>query len=204
MRTFSTRTNALASWVAIGMLSACTVTVNEAPPDKDSDSGVATTETPDDTTGKAEPGADAGGGETASGGETDEDTDVISAPLDPDAGEVTETDDTAGDGGTGPVSERFSCGSRDVKDAVVADTEIRSEVTWSGTVHVTRPVYLMTGGKLTIEPGTKIVMDVDSFLDLGYNGAAVSVFASGTPEKPITICGSEPDAGFWRYITFGN
>lgn len=206
MRTFSTRTNALACWVAIGMLSACTVTVNDGPADKDRDSGV-TTEAPDDTTGRADPEADAGGGETTSGDETDEDTgedtDVISAPLDPDAGADTETEDTAGDGGTDPVSERFSCGSRDVKDAVEAETDIKSEVTWSGTVHVTRPVYLMTGGKLTIEPGTKIIMDVDSFLDLGYNNASVSVFASGTPEKPITICGSEPDAGFWRYITFG-
>jgi hypothetical protein len=204
MRTLATRTNALTCWMAIGMLSACTVTVNEAPPETTEDSGVRTTDEPEKTDG-GQPGEDAGG-ETTADDDTSEEPDTIDVDLNPDGGASAPEADGGGtvEADAGPVSERFGCGSRDVEGAtVIEEAEITEETTWSGTVYITQPTYLMEGGELTIEPGTKIIMAVDSFLEFGWNSQAVSVFAEGTAAAPITICGEEAEAGYWRSVIFG-
>lgn len=205
MRTLATRTNALTGWLAIGMLSACTVTVNETPDDDTTgDSGVATSEDPEETTEDVEPGEDAGEGETTAEDDTSEDGDILTVPLDPDGGSPAADGGGDVEGDAGPVGDRFACGSRDIEGAtVIEEDEITDETTWSGTVYVTQPTYLMDGATLTIEPGTKIIMAVDSFLEFGWNGGAVSVFAEGTAAAPITICGQEAEAGYWRSVIFG-
>lgn len=203
MRTLATRTNALTCWMAIGMLSACTVTVNETPAETTEDSGVTTSDEPEDTTEGARDDA-GGGGETADAGQTSEEPDTIDVDLNPDGGGAEADGGGAIEGDAGPVDARIGCGSRDVDDATVIEVpEITEDTTWSGTIYITEPTYLMDGASLTIEPGTKIIMAVDSFLEFGWNSGAVSVFAEGTAAAPITICGEESEPGYWRAVIFG-
>lgn len=204
MRTIATRTPVLACWLAIGTLSACTVNVQETPEETtDVDAGGDDT-TEEDTT---EPVAreDAGGDDTTEE-ETTEDEQTIDVGLGSDGG-ITEADggetSSAPEGDGGAPSEWIGCGSRDVSDATVIDTDtIDSEVTWSGTVYVTQYLYLVDGAKLTIEPGTKIIMAVDTNIEFGWSGGAVTLTANGTAEEPITICGEEAEAGYWGSLTF--
>ncbi len=199
MRTFATRTNALSCWIAIGMLSACTVNVTESPADDTEDSG--RSPTPDTDAGEHVDHEDAGG-ETTEGEVTSEEADTLDVGLDADGG-ASEAD-AGGEGDGGVVADRFGCGSRDVDGAtVIEDDEVTGDVTWSGTIYVDKTIYVMDGASLTIEPGTKIIMAVDSMLEFGWNSGAVSIFAEGTAAAPITICGEESEPGYWRQVIFG-
>lgn len=207
MRTIATRTPALACWLAIGMLSACTVNVKETNDDETSDvdaGGDDTTEQTEDTT---EPADREDAGDTTEDDTSDEQT--IDVGLGTDGGAATEADGggdvtSAPEGDGGAPSEWIGCGSRDVSDATTIDTDtIDSDVTWSGTIYVKQYLYVVDGAKLTIEPGTKIIMAVDTDIEFGWNGGAVTVSAAGTPEAPITICGEESEAGYWGSLIFG-
>lgn len=205
MRTFTSRTTSLACWVGFGLLSACTVTVNEDDGDNnDQDAAITTGE----ETEQSSQGGNDGGVETNDS--TDEtlgssdDGDTLSVPLERDAG-ATEGDggSVEGDGGPAP-SVGFNCGSRDTDGATVVDEPISEDVTWSGTVYVTTTIDVTDDVTVTIEPGTKIIMAVDSDIEFGWNGNAVTVEAEGTPEQPITICGEEAEPGYWGSIIFGS
>lgn len=204
MRTFTSRTTSLACWVGFGLLSACTVTVNEGDgDDNDQDAAVTSGE---ETAQSSQPSDDGGAQATDStdATETSDDGDTISVPLESDAGAVeADGGSVEGDGGDVP-SDGFNCGSRDTDGATVVDDTIREDVTWSGTVYVTTTIDVADDVTVTIEPGTKIIMAVDSDIEFGWNGSAVTVDAEGTPERPITICGEEAEPGYWGSVTFGS
>ena len=101
-------------------------------------------------------------------------------------------------GPSGPVVT-LECGSRDVTGAREIMGRIEASDTWSGKVLVKGDVYV-TGGTLTIAPGTEVYMDVDSTLYIGWNNAQAALIADGTPAAPIRICGKLAEPGFWGTI----
>lgn len=202
MRTFTSHTKTLACWLGIGVLSACTVTVKESDKDKGkADAAVSSDESSDRDSNSDSSSSDTSKGRSDAGEESE---DTVDVHLD---GGTTGDDETSseGDGGTtGGGTTGFSCGDRSTEGATVVEGSITEDVTWSGTVHITRPVTVRDKVKVKIEPGTKFIMAVDSGIEFGWNGGAATVTANGTEDKPITFCGEEEDAGFWRSITFGS
>lgn len=205
MRTIAARTPVLACWLAIGTLSACTVNVQETPEETtEEDAGNDDTTTEEEDT--SEPRIDAGGEDTTED-ETTGGEQTIDVGLGSDGGsDVTEADGgevTLPEGDGGAPSEWIGCGSRDVSDATVIDTDtFEGDVTWSGTIYVKQYLYAADGATLTIEPGTKIIMAVDTNIEFGWSGGTATLFANGTPEAPITICGEVAEAGYWGSLIF--
>ncbi|MBK8263683.1 MAG: hypothetical protein IPK80_20390 [Nannocystis sp.] len=78
---------------------------------------------------------------------------------------------------------------------------IKEDVTWQGTVRVSGSVDVSAEARLTIMPGTAVIFDVGTDLELGWNGQAASLMAVGTAEAPIELCGRSPEAGSWRGVS---
>jgi hypothetical protein len=91
----------------------------------------------------------------------------------------------------------LDCKSR-ATTGTVANTDITTNETWSGTIHVTQTVLVYAGATLTIAPGTNIVIDAGRSVIIGWNGGAATVLASGTAQSPITFCGAAADPGSWE------
>ena len=75
--------------------------------------------------------------------------------------------------------------------------------TWSGVVYVEDDVSLPNDASLTIEPGTRIVVNVDAYVDLGGVASDPTVTINGTEQEPVIICGIEPTPGYWRGLHLG-
>lgn len=84
---------------------------------------------------------------------------------------------------------------------IIIEGGVEGEATWRGTVNVKGDVRVR--GKLTIEPGTTIIMCADCVLDIGWAGSAATVLANGTADKPITIRGASAGKGFWGKVIVG-
>jgi hypothetical protein len=84
---------------------------------------------------------------------------------------------------------------------IIISDRVEGEATWRGTVNVKGDVRVL--GKLTIEPGTTIIMCADCVLEIGPFGSAATVLANGTAEKPITIKGASAGKGFWGNVIVG-
>ncbi len=116
----------------------------------------------------------------------------------PDAG----TDAATVDSGV-PTAGSINCPTvRDVTGATMVTSSVNMDQTWSGKVLVTGSVYV-SNAKITIAPGTQIYMDTDASIYFAYTGSA-GLFANGTADQPITICGRTADKGFWSKITIGD
>ncbi|HEX4340707.1 MAG TPA: hypothetical protein VH062_32585 [Polyangiaceae bacterium] len=104
-----------------------------------------------------------------------------------------------GAGGTssGPPGGALTCKNRGTTGATIADTDITTDQTWSGTIHVTRDVSLYGGAILTIKPGTNIVVDGGHSIDFGWDAGTATVMAQGTAAQPITFCGATATPGAW-------
>jgi len=120
------------------------------------------------------------------------------------AGAVNGGGGTAGSGGTGqggtggaPPVVLLDCGSRGTTGATIADTDITTDQTWSGVVHVTQNVIVHAGAVITIQPGTTIVVDTGRTIDFGWNSGGATVLAAGTASAPIRFCGSTATPGNW-------
>ncbi|MBN1610444.1 MAG: hypothetical protein JW940_27695 [Polyangiaceae bacterium] len=98
----------------------------------------------------------------------------------------------------------LDCGSREVTDATVVEDDLNEDVTWSGVVHVTRSVKIVSGATLTLEPGTQVIMADSALLDVGWNGNTATLIADGTEEAPIKFCGERDLAGFWAGVRIGD
>jgi hypothetical protein len=190
----------------MGVLSACTVTVKESDDDKGKpDAAVSRDDSSDrnsntsDTSDRSTNSDDSEATSDTSG----EPGDTVDVTLD--GGATTDEDETSaeGDGGTGGGAVAFNCGDRSTEGATVVEGAVDKDVTWSGVVHVKRYVTVRDKVKVTIEPGTRFIMAVDSGIDFGWNNGATTVTANGTEDKPITFCGEEDDAGYWGSIVFG-
>ncbi len=154
-------------------------------------------------------GGDTGGSGGASSGSGGSGTTSSAAGA---AGETSTTSGSggmgeggAGTGGTGgaPVTvDLIDCGSRDMSDATVVDSDITDDQTWSGTVYVDGRIDVYDGATLTIEAGTRVIMAVDSDIEFGWNSDQATVFAEGTADEPVRFCGEQEDQGFWRGLTF--
>lgn len=121
----------------------------------------------------------------------------------------SEEDDDAGaalDAGTDASSDAgpmrsdaatplWNCDTRDVSSATKI-TAVTSDQTWHGLMLLSGSVRV-TNAKLTIEPGTVILMESGAVLDIGYNGAAAGIYANGTAESPIRLCGRNATPGYW-------
>ena len=184
MRTFTSHTKSLACWVGIGLLSACTVTVNEGDPDRN-EGDAAVGESTDEESTASTGGGDADGGATTSDDESSDPGDTLDVHLED--GGTGEGDGGSVEGDGGVASERFSCGSRDTDGATEVEGSIDADVTWSGTVYVQGSVDVLDDVTVTIEPGTRIIMGADSDIEFGWNGGAVGLDGSMAREyiKPI-------------------
>lgn len=113
--------------------------------------------------------------------------------------------DVAGAGGVGGGTSvaLLDCESRDVADATEVSDDVREDATWSGTVFVQGAVTVVGGATLTIEPGTNVIMDVDSELEIGWNSGVATLKANGTSASPIRFCGKESTKGYWSSLIVG-
>lgn len=206
MRTFASRTNSLVCLLAVGLLSACTVTVTEETADStEGDAGGETSEEQESSTGsESENGGGTDGGEITSTESTDtSDGQDLTVNLGHDAGHTSAADGGTGESDGGAVASRFACGDRSPEGATNIAGDIVEDVTWEGTIYVTAPIDVYQGATVTIKPGTHIIMAADADIEFGWNSGAVTVDAQGTPSEPITICGEDSDAGFWGSVVFG-
>jgi len=112
------------------------------------------------------------------------------------------TEETAGAGGGGG-DELVDCDSRDVDGATEAEN-VTEDTTWSGTVLVSGDVRVTNGATLTIAPGTHVIMDADSSLEIGWNSETATIDAAGTAARPVRFCGKESEAGYWGTFTVGS
>ncbi|MET0342352.1 MAG: hypothetical protein ABW252_15215 [Polyangiales bacterium] len=108
----------------------------------------------------------------------------------------------AGDAGPAVPFAWIDCGARDATGLTPQPTILMGDVSWSGTVLLRGDVYFYNG-KLTIAPGTRVLLDADSNLYLGWNSGAMTVIADATPTAPITFCGTRGDRGFWESVRLG-
>jgi hypothetical protein len=90
-------------------------------------------------------------------------------------------------------------GSNNGSGNITVSGGVTGETTWRGIVNVTGSVDV-TGGTLTIEPGTTIIMCADCSLEVGWNSSAATIVANGTADKPITFRGASPGKGFWGQV----
>jgi hypothetical protein len=119
------------------------------------------------------------------------------------AGASGESGGPAGGAGGETGGELLDCGSRDVSDATEAE-DVTEDTTWEGTVIVSGDVNVTNGAKLTIAPGTHVIMDVDSSLEIGWNSGDATISAEGTATQPIRFCGKEGEPGYWGSLIVGN
>lgn len=120
-----------------------------------------------------------------------------------DAGATGEPGGAGGAGGETGGGELLDCDSRDVSDATEAEN-VTEDTTWEGTVLVSGDVRVTAGATLTIAPGTHVIMDADSSLEVGWNSNAATIQAEGTAAQPIRFCGKEAEAGYWGSLIVGN
>lgn len=175
----------------------------ETTSDESSEPGGKTSEPEDETTDKGETSgkpSDSTEGET-SGPDDDETTGPGSTSGEANSDVTTDAQDTGGEQTTGVApAPSFDCGEPDLENAETLTGNINGDRELSGT-------YLIEGnasfndGEITIAPGTRFVMKVDSTVQFGQF-AATTVKAEGTAEAPVTFCGEEPGRGFWGYISF--
>jgi len=64
--------------------------------------------------------------------------------------------------------------------ATVGSADVTADTTWSGTVFLTRPVNVQNGARLTIAPGTNLVMGADTYLAVGDKISGGALNAAGT------------------------
>lgn len=140
------------------------------------------------------------GGATGEGGDSHTGTAGDSSSA---AGSDADVGGAGGVGG-GTSVELLDCESRDVTDATEVSTDVREDTTWSGTVLVQGAVTVVDGATLTIEPGTNVIMDVDSELEIGWNSGAATLKAEGTSAAPVRFCGKESTKGYWSSLIVGN
>lgn len=190
---------------------ACTVSVSDdsdTTDDSAEDAGDTSDQSSDDDTsgtvdggGTPTDGADAGDDTSGDTDTSDGDsTDGIDITLDTDTSGDAGSE-TPGDGGVA-AEGRNGCGE-DSDEATVVGGPISDAVTWSGTVKVEGDVSLRDGSSLTIEPGTHIIMSVDSSIELGWNSGASTLTAEGTATNPIIFCGENEDRGYWQSFIVG-
>ncbi|MEP6655292.1 MAG: hypothetical protein ABJA82_18145 [Myxococcales bacterium] len=84
----------------------------------------------------------------------------------------------------------------------IAGGSIAKDTTLRGVVGITGDV-LIVAAKITIDPGTTLLMGADSSIQFGWNGNVVSVFARGTETLPIRFCGRTATPGFWNKVSLG-
>jgi hypothetical protein len=77
------------------------------------------------------------------------------------------SDPTATDAGGEPTVALIDCVERDVADARQVGGVIDADATWSGKIRISGNVTVQNGATLTIEPGTHVIADADSSLELG-------------------------------------
>lgn len=164
---------------------------NNAQGDSEEESGE---EAPDDQATEAETeSADSQGSgdstsSTSSGGDT-------STP--------SSEDDTSGEDTTPEPGPQLGPCDRGLAVTQTANQDIKSSVTWSGVVKLSGKIQLRDGVKLTIAPGTTILADLGSEIEVGDFIDDSGIVAVGTAAAPIRFCGANDTPGFWKGIHFG-
>ena len=96
---------------------------------------------------------------------------------------------------------QIGCGDRSIVGAKLVEASVDKDQTWSGTILV-RGSIRVTAGRLTIAPGTRVLFEPGSELDVGYNGTKPTLIADGTAAAPISFCGVRDEPGSWGKLRF--
>jgi len=89
-------------------------------------------------------------------------------------------------------------------DAIIieGDGDLTSKHTWQALnvpYRANRQIWVYgSGASLTLEPGVTIEFGADELLNVGSQGG--DLFATGTPDKPITLTGASKRPGYWEGI----
>lgn len=104
----------------------------------------------------------------------------------------------AADGGrdAGPAAPT-SCGEVDRAQEADAPPTDEPEITLSGVYRIDDFVTYSSEETVTIEPGTVFLMGPDAHIKFGFSDDPATVFAGGTEEEPILLCGTQERAGHW-------
>lgn len=155
-------------------------------------------------------GCDGGGSDTTDElGSRGRDGSVDGSSSDIDGGDTTDGEgglDGGADGDSGSVvspAAWVDCDDRSVSTATAVTASIGEDETWAGTILLQGNIQVRGAATLTIQPGTIIVMDSDSSLEIGWNGGASRILAAGTAEAPIRFCGRAAEAGYHQGVTIG-
>src|SRR5882724_291945 len=119
-------------------------------------------------------------------------------------GQAGSSSGSAGHVDTATVGEMVSnCSGVAAAVATVGSADVTADTTWSGTVFLTRPVNVQNGARLTIAPGTNLVMGADTYLAVGDKISGGALNAAGTTAQPIVFCGKQAQKGYWGGVELG-
>lgn len=113
---------------------------------------------------------------------------------------MTDAGPGGGDAGVAPMAAPLSCDEVDpalYAQAVPLDPTLGDQ-TLDGVYTVTDRVIFDADQVVNIEPGTVLFMEQDAHLIFGWRSDPATVYANGTADAPILLCGVDPTPGSWR------
>lgn len=106
--------------------------------------------------------------------------------------ETTETDE----------DPRWGCAGA-LTPTLTVSGQLPASNVWSGVVYVEEDVVLPSNATLTIEAGTRVVVNADTFVDLGGVLGDPTVLVNGTFGAPVVFCGASEARGYWAGLRVG-
>lgn len=103
---------------------------------------------------------------------------------------------------TADVDPRWGCAGG-LTPTLTVSGQLPASNVWSGVVYVEEDVVLPSNATLTIEPGTRVVVNADTSVDLGGVIGDPTVLVNGTPEAPVVFCGATEEPGYWAGLHVG-
>jgi hypothetical protein len=77
---------------------------------------------------------------------------------------------------------------------------VTGTATWSGIIFVTGDLSIRNEATITIQPGTKFIVALGATIEFGWQDSHPTLYALGTEEQPILICGETDRVGYWSQL----
>lgn len=101
---------------------------------------------------------------------------------------------------TGEPTGPQTCADVDRSEMAEQPPTGEAEITLSGVYRVSGRLIYDNDEVVTIEPGTIFLMESDASMTFGWRNDPATVFAMGTADQPILLCGTEPGPGHWANL----